>query len=232
MGYAGKLDLKLRVQTLRRQGLSYGAILSKVRISKDTISRWCRDIVLTKDQKLRLIGNKIFGQQKGSLIAAENKRKARIAKTRDILRYTKKELGRVTKRDRFLAGIALYAAEGSKGEGGFSNSDPSIIRFMMQWFRRFFELPLSKFRGAVWLHEGLDEKGAKQFRSKVTGIPLDQFHKTYIAEDKKDSRKIRKNIHKFGVFAIRFTDAEKHRHIMGWISAMFRGRIQAYVNKS
>src|SRR3989338_5175926 len=232
MGYVGKLDLKLKVQTLRRQGLAYGAILSRVKISKDTISRWCRDIVLTKDQQLRLVQNKIFGQKKGSLIAAENKRKARIVETKRVLRRAKEELGHFSKRDRFLAGIALYAAEGSKGEGGFSNSDPSIIRFMMQWFRRFCKLPLSKFRGAIWLHEGLDEKGAKQFWSKVTGIPLRQFHKTYIAEDKKDSRKIRKNIHKFGVFAIRFTDTEKHRHIMGWISAMFRGRIQAYVNKS
>ena len=231
MGYVGKLDLKLRVQTLRRQGLSYGAILSRVKISKDTISRWCRDIVLTKEQQLRLVQNKVFGQRKGSLIAAENKRKARIAKAKFTLQRTKKELGHFSKRDRFLAGIALYAAEGSKGAGGFSNSDPSIIRFMMQWFRRFCKLPLSKFRGAIWLHEGLDEKDAKQFWSKVTGIPLNQFHKTYIAEDKKGSRKVRKNIHKFGVFAIRFTDTEKHRHIMGWISALFYGRIPAYVDK-
>jgi len=231
MGYVGKLDLKLRVQTLRRQGLSYGAILSRVKISKDTISRWCRDIVLTKDQQLRLVQNKIFGQKKGSLIAAENKRKARIARTKSILQRAKEELGHFSKRDKFLVGIALYAAEGSKGEGGFSNSDPSIIRFMMQWFRRFCRLPLSKFRGAIWLHERLDEKGAKRFWSKITDIPLRQFHKTYIAEDKKNSRKIRKNIHKFGVFAIRFTDAEKHRHIMGWISALFHGRIPAYVNK-
>ena len=176
-------------------------------------------------------GSKTFGQKKGSLIAAENKRKARIVQTRSILRRTKEELGHLSKRDRFLAGIALYAAEGSKGEGGFSNSDPSIIRFMMQWFRRFCKLPLSKFRGAIWLHEGLDERGARKFWSRVTGIPLRQFHKTYIAEDKRGSRKIRKNIHKFGVFATRFTDAEKHRHIMGWISTLFYGRIPAYVNK-
>lgn len=231
MGYAGKLTLKLKVQRLRRQGLSYGAILSRVKISKDTISRWCRDIVLTKEQQLRLIQNKTFGQKKGSLIAAENKRKARVIVTRNILRHAREELGHFSKRDRFLTGIALYAAEGSKGEGGFSNSDPHIIRFMAQWFRIFCKLPLSKFRGAIWLHEGLSEVKAKRFWSQVTGIPLRQFHKTYIAEDKQRSRKIRKNIHQFGVFAIRFTDAEKHRHIMGWISALFYGRIPAYVNK-
>ena len=231
MGYTGKLDLKLKAQALRRQGLSYGEILSEMKVSKDTISRWCRDIVLTKGQQVRLIQNKVFGQKKGSLIAAENKRKARITKTKIIFRSAKKELGRLNKRDRFLAGIALYAAEGSKGNGGFSNSDPAIIQFMMQWFREFCNLPLSKFRGAIWLHEGLSERKAKKFWSILIGIPRDKFHKTYIAEDKKHSRKIRKNIHQFGVFAIRFTDAEKHRRIMGWISALFYGRIPTYVNK-
>lgn len=231
MGYVGKLDLKLRAQALRRQGLSYGEILSGIRVSKDTISRWCRDIVLTKDQQLRLIQNKIFGQKKGSLIAAENKRKARITKTKTIFRSAKKELGHLNKRDRFLAGIALYAAEGSKESGGFSNSDPEIIHFMMQWFREFCKLPLPKFRGAIWLHEGLSEKEAKKFWSTLTGIPQDQFHKTYIAENKKYSRKIRKNIHNFGIFAIRFSDSEKQRHIMGWISALFHDRIPMYVNK-
>lgn len=227
MGYVGKLNLKLKAQTLRRQGLSYGAIFSKVRVSKDTLSRWCRDIVLTKDQQIQLTRNKVFGQTKGSLIAAENKRKARIARTKSIFRRAKEELGSLSKRDRFIMGIALYAAEGSKGAGGFSNSDPHIIRFMMKWFREFCKVPLSKFRGAIWLHEGLSERKAKKFWSTLTGIPEYQFHKTYIAENKKNSRKIRKNIHQFGVFAIRFTDAERQRRIMGWISALFYGRIHS-----
>lgn len=231
MGYVGKLDLKLKAQRLRRQGLSYREILSRIRVSKDTISRWCRDIVLTKDQQLRLVQNKTFGQKKGSLIAAENKREARITKTKAIFRSAKKELGYLNKRDRFLSGIALYAAEGSKESGGFSNSNPKIIDFMMHWFREFCKLPLSKFRGAIWLHEGLSERKAKKFWSTLTGIPRDQFHKTYIAENKKHSRKVRKNIHQFGIFAIRFTDAERQRRIMGWISALFYGRIPVYVNK-
>ncbi|MDP3763881.1 MAG: hypothetical protein Q8Q92_04590 [bacterium] len=202
-----------------------------MKVSKDTVSRWCRDIVLTKDQEQRLLQNKIFGQKKGSLIAAKNKRKARITKTKIIFRSAKKEIGHLNKRDRFLSGVALYAAEGSKGAGGFSNSDPQVIQFMMQWFREFCKLPLSKFRGALWLHDGLSERKAKKFWSTLTGIPRDQFHKTYIAENKKHSKKIRKNIHNFGIFAIRFTDTERHRRIMGWISALFYGRIPAYLNK-
>mgnify|MGYP001612699755 CR=1 FL=1 len=228
MGYAGKLEQKLKAQALRQRGLSYGEILPRVSVSKDTLSRWCRDIVLTKKQQKRLLQNKAFGQRKGSLVAAENKRRARILATEDAFRDARKELGSLSKRDRFMAGIALYAAEGNKkyaGGMGFSNADPKIISFMMKWFREFCKIPPYKFRGAIWLHEGLSEKKAKTFWSRLTRIPRSQFHKTYIAEDKKNSRKIRKNIHKFGVFAIRFSDVHEHRKVMGWISALFRGTI-------
>lgn len=229
MGYTGKLREKYKAQELRKEGLSYGEILQQVHVSKDTISRWCRDIELTQKQRAKLLENKMFGQKKGSLIAADNKRKARLDRTKSIFKQAKAELGKMSKRDRFIAGICLYAGEGFKndGRGGFSNSDSKIIKFMVEWFKEFCHLPDSKLRGAIWIHEGLDVENAKQFWSSLTGIPQDQFHKTYIAEDKKNSKKIRKNIHEYGVFAIRFSDADKQRKIMGWISALLDGRIQA-----
>lgn len=227
MGYVGKLEEKMRAQELRRQGLSYGEILLQINVSKDTISRWCRDIELTDVQKKRLSENKIFGQRKGSLVAADNKRQARILRTQTIFKEAKKELGSLSKRDRFIAGLMLYAGEGDKadGRGGFANSDPKLIKFMINWFKEICHLPMSKFRGAIWIHEGLDELKAKRFWSRLTGIPKQQFFKTYIAKDKKDSRKIRKNIHEYGVFAIRFSDSDKQRRIIGWISALLDGRI-------
>ncbi|HSX19009.1 MAG TPA: hypothetical protein VLE91_02625 [Candidatus Saccharimonadales bacterium] len=227
MGFYGKLEEKLKAQELRRGGLSYKEILLQIKVSKDTVSRWCRDIELTEEQKKRLVENKAFGQRRGSIVAAENKRNSRIMRTKTIFKDALKDLGKLSKRDRFMAGIALYAGEGDKtdGHGGFANSDPKLINFMMHWFRDFCEVPASKFRGAIWLHEGLDEKKAKEYWSKLTGIPIVQFHKTYIAVNKINSRKIRKNIHEYGVFAIKFSDSEKQRRIIGWISALVDVRI-------
>lgn len=227
VGYSGKLEEKLKAQDLRRQGLSYGEILQQIDVSKDTLSRWCRDIPLTEAQKRHLLENKSLGQRKGSLIAADNKRHRRSARIREIHLEAKRELGRLKKRDRLIAGIMLYAGEGEKRDGGvgFANSDPKLIKFMMNWFREFCNVPPSKFRGAIWLHEGHDESEAKKFWSRLTGIPLSQFYKTYIAKNKTASKKIRKNIHEFGVFAIKFSDREKHRRIIGWISAAFDDRI-------
>ncbi|MBI4057854.1 hypothetical protein HY405_00865, partial [Candidatus Microgenomates bacterium] len=181
MGYFGRFEDKLKAQELRRQGLSYKEILQQITVSKDTLSRWCRDIPLSEAQKTRLLSNKTLGQRKGSLVAADKKRKFRLLRTATIFREAKKELGRLNKRERFIAGIALYAAEGNKtdGKAGFANSDPKIIKFMTKWFKEFCQLPMSKFRGAIWLHEGLDEIRAKRYWSQLTGIPEDQFHKTY-----------------------------------------------------
>lgn len=214
-------------QNLRRKGFSYGEILQKVDVSKDTISRWCKDIELTDKQKIRLMNNKKFGQKKGSLVAAENKRKKRIQNTELIFKEAVSLLGNLDKRDRFLAGIALYAGEGDKTgySVSFANSDPLLIMFMMKWFREFLSVPEDKFRGAIWLHEELNETKAKDYWSNLTGIPTKQFHKTYIAKNKADSKKIRKNIHNFGVISIRFSDVNKLRKILGWISALLNDKI-------
>jgi len=123
----------------------------------------------------------------------------------------------------FLTGVALYAAEGTKKDKAccFANSDPNLIKFMTGWFRRFCKVHEEKLRGAIWLHKGLNEKMAKKYWSNLTKIPILQFHKTYIAENKTKSKKIRKNIHQYGVFSIRFSDAKIHRKIMGWIAGLF-----------
>lgn len=227
MGYYGKINEKIKAQKLRSRGFSYNEIIKEVSVSKDTLSRWCRDIKLSNEQKERLINKKINGQKKGSLIAAENKRNKRLELINSINLKTKKQLGKLSYRDRFIAGISLYTAEGDKmdGKGGFTNSDPRIIKFMMNWFIEYCKVPTEKFRGAIWIHEGLNKDKAKIYWSNLTGIPMSQFHKTYIAKNKINSNKIRKNIHEHGVFAIRFSISNTQRQIMGWNYALFDVRI-------
>lgn len=227
MGYSGKLEEKLLVQSLRKKGFSYKEIMQHVSVVKDTVSRWCRDIPLTEKQRERLLKNKELGLRKGSLIAAENKRRIRIETTERITKEALREVGKLSQRDKFITGISLYSAEGNKADNnsGFSNSDPKLIKFMTNWFLEFAKVPKSKLRGAIWLHEGLNENNAKNFWSKLAGIPINQFHKTYIAKNIINSKKIRKNIHNFGVFSIRFSGVAIHRKIMGWIAGVFKSKL-------
>lgn len=228
MGYAGKLQEKELAIKLRSQGLSYQEILQRVSVSKDSISRWCKDIVLTESQKKILTRKTTLGQRKGSIIAADKKRQKRLSDTKRIFDQALQELGTISKRDRFIMGLALYAGEGYKTGNalGFSNANPAIIQFMVTWFKEFLDVPEQRFRGAIWLHENLDEKSARLFWSRLTKIPENQFHKTYIAKNKLNSPKIRKNIHQYGIFSIRVSDVMKKRKILGWISALLNDKIQ------
>lgn len=207
---------------MRSLGKSYGEIIRTLKLSKSTVSDWCHDVHLTKSQLNHLYKSKKSGALKGSIIAAKNKQEKRIRETEELFFQGKKDIGMLSKRDRFLAGIAFYASEGTKSDKGcsFANADPSIIKFMVQWFREFGQVPQKKFHGAIWLHEGLDEDKAKRFWSKLTRISLDHFYKTYIALNKTNSKKIRKNIHEYGVFSFYVSDVILYRKIRGWIGGV------------
>lgn len=227
MGYSGKYELKIKAQELRKLGYSYGEIQLKVKVSKDSLSRWCREIPLTDIQKERLLVNKVLGQKKGSIIAADNKRAHRINHTNEIFKNAEKEIGKLNQRDRFIFGIALYAGEGNKSDGkaAFVNANPYYIKFMKYWFQEFCKVNNNEFRGSIWLHEGNNELKSKEYWSKISGIPLTQLHKTYIVKHKENSRKVRKNIHEYGVFTIKFYKSDTQRRIMGWISAFLGDKI-------
>lgn len=231
MGYYGRLELKQKAQEMRRSGSSYNEIIEKLHLSKSTVSNWCKDVVLNKEQLFRLYQNKKTGALKGSIIGAKVQQNKRILITKKLYVQGEKEVGPLNKRDRFIAGIALYSAEGTKIDKGccFSNSDPTMIIFMVEWFKEFGKVPVNKFRGALWLHEGLDEIKAKKYWSSVTGIPQEQFYKTYIVRDKNESKKIRKNKHLYGIFSFHVSDVLLLRKIMGWIGGILK---KPWYNKS
>lgn len=223
MGYIGNLEWKIKAQGLRKKGFSYNEIQKFVPVPKSTLSGWCRDIALTESQALRLFKNKLKGSAKGRIIGAKRQQEKRLKQVRELLKKGTREVGALSKRDRFIIGASLYAAEGTKADKscGFSNSDPRLIKFMSVWFREFCQTSQNKLKGSIWIHEGLNTTKAIKFWSRISGIPITQFYKTYIAKNKPNSRKIRKNLHRYGVFSIRFSDAKVHRRMMGWIAGLF-----------
>lgn len=221
MGYIGKLNLKLKARFLRRAGLSVKEIQKRLKVSRSSVSLWVRDIRLTEKQLRKLYLNKRTGGLKGSIIAAMNKIKKREKLTKLLKKEGIKDVGKLSKRDKFIAGIAMYFAEGNKGDGSvsFSNTDPLAIKFMIHWLRKFCQVPQNKFRAYLYIHDNLSEKKAKKFWSNLTKIPLSQFRKSYIV--KNNPRRLRKIRHINGVLKITVSNVILHRKIMGWISGIF-----------
>ena len=220
MGYSGKVKLQLKARELRHQGFSIREIQKKLKVSKSSVSLWVRDVRLTKKQIRKLYINKKTGGLKGSIVAAKNKIARREKLIKELRERGKKEIGNLSKRDKFLIGVALYFSEGGKGDRNlqFCNSDPRAIKFMVEWFKEFCEVPKEKMRASLYLHNNLDEVKAKMFWSKLTKIPLSQFGKTYLV--KNNPKRLRKTKHIYGVFRLTISDANLHRKIMGWTSGI------------
>ncbi len=206
---------------LRRLGFSVGTIAEKVKCSKSSISRWVRDIPLTGQQIERLKSN----QDRGRAKAAQhpNSPKNIWGKIRnEIIDLAAKEIP--SKCPLFIlkmVGSGLYWAEGNKAGRnvvGFSNSDPHMIDLMMQFFRRVCKVQNSKFRGVIHIHPHLNKEKAQKFWSKISGIPLNQFHKTQIAISK--ASKSKKDTLPLGTFGIVISDTRLQSKIKGWIKGI------------
>lgn len=209
-----KLKEKIRAVNLRKLGKSYSEIRKKVKVSKGTLSLWLRDVQLTHRQKKRLY---ITLRQKNAYRLAKINQKKRIEKTEKIISEARREVRQLLKDSLFLSGLMLYWAEGDKSdyreEVKFSNSDPILIQIMMKWFRKVCNVPEEKFKIALHVHKLHCRKDVEIYWSKITNVPIRQFHKTQI---KPTSLKHRKNRLYEGTCAIRILDKNLFRRIKGW----------------
>jgi len=226
MSYSGKLELKMEAQKLRSQGLSIKNIENKLGVSRSSVSIWVRKVKLSKEQINKLYADKKTGSLRGNYIASRNK----IEKTKGLIEKSisdgRKEVGKLSLRDKFIAGIALYFAEGTKSSGNvsFSNSDPRAISFMADWFRKMCKVPEDKFRCYLYIHDDLDEQKAKKFWSNLIGVPLEQFKKSYIV--KNNTGRLRKVKHIYGVLNLTISDANLSRKIAGWMLALLENNFK------
>ena len=209
-----KLKEKIEAIRLRKLGKSYGEIRKKARVSKGTLSLWLRNIELTPGQEKRLY---VELRQKNAYRMAKLNQRKRIDKTKKILKEAKKEVSSYFTNPLFLAGLMLYWAEGDKSEEDelvkFSNSDPAMIKLMMRWFGEICKVPEEKFRITLYIHELFCRKDIEKYWSKLTKIPLAQFHKTQV---KPTSLRHRKNPLYNGTCAIRISNRDLFRRIKGW----------------
>ena len=221
MGYFGKLNLKKQAVEMRKKGYSIRQIEKELGVARSSASSWVREVQLTKEQINVLYRNKKSGGLKGSYIASQNKIKERLSRTKQIEEVAKKEIGKLSKRDRFIFGVALYFGEGSKTSHNisFTNSDPSSILFMKNWLVEFCNINVSNMVFNLYIHSNLDESKAKDYWALLLKVPKAQFRKTYVVKNNKN--RLRNTKHENGICRITVSRVDTLRRIIGWIKAGF-----------
>ena len=221
-----KFEEKKKAIELRKQGLSYREILEQIPVAKSSVSLWLKSVKLAGNQKQRLTDKKLASARRG----AQKMKNIRIALTKEIKDKARKEIGKLSKRELWLIGIALYWAEGSKEKQSksskvlFSNSDPYMIKIFIRWLVEIIKLPKERISFNVVLHENnkhrLEE--VNNYWITYTGFSSKSFGNIYFKRNKIQTK--RKNVGEnyFGLLRVGVKESSTlNRRIQGWTEGIY-----------
>jgi len=215
---------RIRAKFLRNKGWSIRSIAEELKVSKASVSLWCRDIVLTEKQIQLLTEKGQQGARRGQLLGAAVNRKKKEDSIARYRRDAQNELCNLTPREILLAGLGIYWGEGIKGKGtvAVANSDPRVISFMLHWFRSMFGVPKEMFRPQIFINDAHRprEKIVRKFWSTLLDIPDAQFRKVVFIKVR--NKKVYENHDSYyGVLALRVRRGTSLKYrVLGYLDAL------------
>ena len=212
------LKLKIEAVKLRKKGLSYGEIKKDINIPKSTLSLWLKNVPLNFKQRKHLYTKKVWALERGP----RSQKERRIQEITKIIEEAEKEIQLPLSLETYrLLGSALYWAEGKKTKHfAVTNSDPYFIVFMVKWFEKIFKVPSDQLKARLNIYPQQNESEIKRFWSQLTGIPFENFGKSYI---KPPGKNYKKNNLYFGTMEVRVPKGTNLRHqVFGWIKAALK----------
>ena len=210
-------------ELLRNKGTSISDIASKLKVSKSTVSTWCKDIVLT-EQAIESIARTSKSKSTTSLLryteTLRAKRQSNIVISSEVGR---KKVGTLSKRDIYCIGLGLYWGEGYKRgsqEFGFTNSDSRMIKFYILWLQTTFKVNSNDLIARISINSSQHSRSEEleKYWSRSTGISRSQF--TKISFLKSQSKKIyTNNADYFGTLRIKVRrGTTMRREVLGAIA--------------
>ncbi|MDD5552068.1 MAG: helix-turn-helix domain-containing protein [Candidatus Pacebacteria bacterium] len=215
---------RIKAIDLRKKGKSIKEIAKDLKVSKSSVSIWCRNVKLTEKQINELHQKMIVGGYKGRIKGAKIQQQRKLTKIEEFKKEGIKEIGKLSKRDLLIAGLSLYLGEGLKKSNvvKISNSNPDIIKFAIDFFKKVWGIKNNRFTlyiGINKIHQNRTNE-VEEYWSRITGIPLSQFTKTTLIKSK--NKKIYKNFKEhYGTLTIKVRrSADLYYKIQGLIDAI------------
>lgn len=221
-----KSELKIKAQNLRRDGMTYSEILKVIPVAKSTISLWLREVGMSKKQKQNITQKRIDAQRKG----ADAQRNKRIKRQSFLIDRAKNEIGKISKRELWLIGTALYWAEGGKekeykaGTGtSLSNSDPKMLKLFIAWLKECANVPSRDISADLYIHESHRENVPVILKkwSKILEQPLTFFKHVYFKRNKINTKRRNTGDLYIGLLRVNIrSSSDLNRTIQGWVKGV------------
>ena len=218
-----KLNQKAEAIALRKQGKTYSEILDQVHVAKSTLSLWLREVKLARPQKQRISQLRIDAQRRGARAVKE----LRVNRTSTLKKRARCDAKALVHDPRWLSGVILYWAEGSKEKPwrtgeivSLINMDVSALKMFVEWAKKYLFVPASRFRYDLYIHTTGDQTRARMFWAEHLGINSSEIR---IYLKRHNPKPFRKNYGDgyHGAMRIKITESiDLNRTIAGWIEGV------------
>lgn len=213
---------RTRAIELRKQGRTYSEILSEIPVAKSTLSLWLRSVGLSKAQRQTITRKRLDAATRG----AASRRKAREVEVIEYIRRGRAHVRKLSVRELWLIGVALYWAEGAKQRESrksvgiqFSNSDASMHVVFLAWLR-LLGVPQTAIAYELYVHETRKDEiqSFKNWWARQLKIRTARIDRVYLKQGKvKTSRKNVGDLY-HGLIRIKVARSTVlNRKVNGWI---------------
>lgn len=207
---------------MRKDGTSYREILQEIPVAKSTLSLWLRSVGLSNPQMQRLTQKRLDAIRRG----ADRKKEIRENESLELINAGIRDIGKLNKRELWLVGATLYWAEGSKQHAHnpsvgviFSNSDPLMHRFYLQWLK-LIKVPIAAIGFELFVHKSRvrEINEFKRWWELQIGLPKDAIQTAYLKSGNTLTNRHNKDDLYHGLLRIKVASSTSlNRRIQGWI---------------
>ncbi|OFZ79368.1 MAG: hypothetical protein A2583_02725 [Bdellovibrionales bacterium RIFOXYD1_FULL_53_11] len=173
---------KSKAIELRKKGYSYNQIKEILSISKGTLSDWLKDYPLS-DKRIKELRDNNPKRIENYIRTMTKKRNEKFS---IAFEKAKGDIGKITKRELFIAGFFLYWAEGGKTTRHtitLTNTDPAMLKVYIKWIESL-RVPKEELKVKLHLYKDMNEDREIRFWSNELGINKSKFNKTWIKDSK------------------------------------------------
>lgn len=213
-----KKEQKEKARELRKDGWSYKSICRFLKVAQSSVSEWCKDIILTGEQRQVLDDRKITnGKSVGNIYSQKcyKIRQKNFEEGRDLAQKYKDQPD-------FVAGCMLYSGEGAKSENnkiGMANTDIRIIKTHQKFMKKYFGIEDRDFAVCFnfFIDENIKQENVEKYWLDNLGLPKECLRKSAAR-----AAKSIKNKYPNGVCYLSFYSTEIKMKLMGAIDELFR----------
>ena len=198
---------------MREAGFSYSQIKNTLRVSKGSLSLWLRDMPLSDERLRELRDNSQIRIEK----TRETKRRKKEQRRQEVFKKVASDIEK-SKNPFFVSGFYLYWGEGTKTAEysvSFTNTDPAMVRCFIQWLS-LLGVPINKLKLKLHVYSDQNEKKLKEYWSYLTGVPVENFNKTYMKTSEL-GRKTYKGMYGYGTCVIFYHNRDMYEYVLAGV---------------